>query len=187
MAVDLYDILGVAADANADALRLAYYRQVRQHHPDAHAGQSAISAGGAVAAEADDPDQLLQIIEAYRVLRDPATRAAYDRTRMRAPTSGASSAARTGGLSQPAARGWRGSSFRDFGGGDLLRAVGPVRRHTADGAIVSLSGGEIAALGEPTDRYPDAARSGLLPTDIVGYRGADNALRPIPRTWLWPF
>ncbi|HKH05452.1 MAG TPA: J domain-containing protein [Acidimicrobiales bacterium] len=63
MAQTYYDVLGVARTATADQLRAAYRSRARENHPDA---------GG-------DPDQMRQLNAAWRVLRDPARRAAYDR------------------------------------------------------------------------------------------------------------
>lgn len=58
-----YERLGVAADADGAAIRDAYRRLARQHHPDASAG---------------DETSMAHINEAYRVLADPARRAMYD-------------------------------------------------------------------------------------------------------------
>jgi molecular chaperone DnaJ len=63
-----YDILGVAPSADVVAIRDAYRRLAREHHPDRAA--SSDRAG----ADVDMP----AINEAYRVLSDPARRAVYD-------------------------------------------------------------------------------------------------------------
>jgi len=62
---DYYAILGVAPDAPQEVIRAAYQVLIKMHHPDR--GGNAASA--ATAAE---------INNAYRVLSDPAGRAAYD-------------------------------------------------------------------------------------------------------------
>jgi DnaJ-class molecular chaperone len=82
---DYYGILGVEADADQRAIRSAYRRLARRHHPDVatddHAGTS-----------------FLLIREAYEVLSQPERRRHYDRTvaeqalRRRSPESQAASA-----------------------------------------------------------------------------------------------
>jgi molecular chaperone DnaJ len=63
---DLYDLLGVARDADADAIKKAYRRLARQFHPDVNPDPSA-------------QEQFKQVSAAYEVLSDPQKRAAYDR------------------------------------------------------------------------------------------------------------
>jgi len=58
-----YEVLGVPSDASPEAIRAAYRRLAREHHPDR-----------AVAGDGRMPT----INEAYRVLNDPARRAVYD-------------------------------------------------------------------------------------------------------------
>lgn len=64
---DLYAVLGVASDASRAQIGHAYRRLVRAHHPDFH----------------PEPDSaaLVAAAAAYSILRDPARRAAYDRSR----------------------------------------------------------------------------------------------------------
>jgi hypothetical protein len=62
----LYDVLGVAPEASDDDVRRAHHDLVRALHPDRHHGRS------------PDPRRLHEVNEAWRVLRDPATRRAYD-------------------------------------------------------------------------------------------------------------
>ena len=61
-----YDTLGVPADASGAAIREAYRRLARAHHPD----RTATSAAGG--------RSMPEINEAYRVLSDSARRAVYD-------------------------------------------------------------------------------------------------------------
>lgn len=64
----LYDVLGVSPRAPQSEVRQAYYDLVRSLHPDHHHGVS------------PDPVRLNDVNEAWRVLRDPASRASYDRS-----------------------------------------------------------------------------------------------------------
>jgi hypothetical protein len=68
-----YDVLGVTPAASADQIKRAYYRRARSYHPDGHAGSSVALLEEAQRAMAD-------LNAAWRVLRDPETRAAYDST-----------------------------------------------------------------------------------------------------------
>ena len=63
---DYYDILGVARDADDDAIKKAYRRLARKFHPD-------------VSKEPHAEDRFKEIGEAYKTLKDPEQRAAYDR------------------------------------------------------------------------------------------------------------
>lgn len=60
---DLYEILGVSRDASEEDVKRAYRRQARQLHPDT---------GG-------DENAFKELTTAYEVLRNPETRANYDR------------------------------------------------------------------------------------------------------------
>jgi curved DNA-binding protein CbpA len=88
---DLYTVLGVTAAASNDELQHAFRSLVRQHHPDT---RSPTPAGP------DADVRLQQIITAYETLRDPVSRAAYDRTR---PGADAGSSGRTWQPPSPAA------------------------------------------------------------------------------------
>ncbi len=66
MAQDLYDLLGVARDADADAIKKAYRRLARQYHPDVNPDPEA-------------QERFKEVSLAYEVLSDPQKRAAYDR------------------------------------------------------------------------------------------------------------
>ncbi|WP_170234968.1 DnaJ domain-containing protein [Croceicoccus sediminis] len=63
---DYYKVLKVNPDCDARILELAYHYFAKMYHPD-----NAATA---------DPDRFAETIEAYRILRDPEKRAAYDRT-----------------------------------------------------------------------------------------------------------
>jgi curved DNA-binding protein CbpA len=68
---DLYAVLGVAPDASLAQIGAAYRRLVRANHPDLH--------------PEPDPARLTDAAAAYAILRDPARRAAYDRSRRPVP------------------------------------------------------------------------------------------------------
>jgi curved DNA-binding protein CbpA len=109
---DLYDLLGVAPDADAGEIARAYRRRLREVHPDTRARLT----DGPDSAQAD----LRALQEAYAVLRDPARRAGYDvqrratLTRTDAPARGVAVPVRVRARRPPSARDW------------LIR-VGPVR------------------------------------------------------------
>jgi molecular chaperone DnaJ len=63
---DLYDLLGVARDADGDAIKKAYRRLARQLHPD-------------VNPDPETQERFKDVTRAYEVLSDPQKRAAYDR------------------------------------------------------------------------------------------------------------
>jgi hypothetical protein len=84
-----YDVLGVAANAPAEAVKRAYYERARLYHPDAHASSSP-----AVRAEAERTMQALNA--AWAVLREPARRRRYDRSLLRAADGDAGDAAAAG-------------------------------------------------------------------------------------------
>ena len=66
--VDYYKIMGVAEDASADEIKLAYRRLARKFHPD-------------VSKESDSEEKFKQVAEAYQVLKDGERRAEYDELR----------------------------------------------------------------------------------------------------------
>jgi DnaJ-class molecular chaperone len=81
MALDYYDILGVPPKADAGEIRKAYRLLALKWHPDRNPA---------------DPwaaSRFMQLGEAYRVLRDPVRRAAYDRLRSQEHPPGGESAA----------------------------------------------------------------------------------------------
>jgi len=68
---DYYAILGVSPEASLRAIKKAYRRLARRHHPDLHQGNK------------QEEERFKEIGEAYRVLADPKRRADYDRARNR--------------------------------------------------------------------------------------------------------
>lgn len=63
---DYYKILGVAKDANADAIKKAYRKLAMKYHPDKSAGDKA------------KEEKFKEVSEAYAVLSDPEKRKQYD-------------------------------------------------------------------------------------------------------------
>lgn len=66
MSQDLYELLGVPRDADADVIKKAYRRLARQYHPDVNPDPEA-------------QERFKEVSLAYEVLSDPQKRAAYDR------------------------------------------------------------------------------------------------------------
>ncbi|HEY0822786.1 MAG TPA: DnaJ C-terminal domain-containing protein [Ramlibacter sp.] len=62
---DYYAALGVPRDADAEAIKKAYRKLARQHHPD-------------VSKDAGAEARFKEVAEAYATLKDPEKRAAYD-------------------------------------------------------------------------------------------------------------
>jgi len=66
MAETLYEVLGVPKDAKPDAIRSAYRKLARKHHPDVNPGDKKAE------------ERFKRIATAYEVLSDDKRRAAYD-------------------------------------------------------------------------------------------------------------
>src|SRR5215217_1251742 len=90
-AKDYYKTLGIERTADAKAIRSAFRKLARKHHPDINPGDKAAE------------ERFKEINEAFNVLSEPATRKLYDRygadwDRYRdAGFTGDESASRTGG------------------------------------------------------------------------------------------
>ena len=67
MADDPYKILGVARDATSDAIRKAYRKLAKKHHPDLNPGNKAAE------------EAFKKVVAANDLLSDPEKRARYDR------------------------------------------------------------------------------------------------------------
>jgi molecular chaperone DnaJ len=116
---DLYELLGVDRDADADAIKKAYRRLARQYHPDVNPDPEA-------------QERFKEVSLAYEVLSDPNKRAAYDR-------GGDPFGGMGGGFGQGA-----GFSFTDimdafFGGGAAGQGRGPrPRERRGQDALIRL-------------------------------------------------
>jgi curved DNA-binding protein CbpA len=77
---DYYDILGIAVEADQAEIRRAFRERVRACHPDRVANLD-------VDLRQLAEEKMVQLNEAYAVLRNPARRAAYDDRRLRAHPS----------------------------------------------------------------------------------------------------
>jgi len=64
--VDYYAVLKVNPDCDARILELAYHYFAKMYHPDNR--------------DTADAERFSEVVEAYRILRDPERRTAYDRT-----------------------------------------------------------------------------------------------------------
>jgi hypothetical protein len=74
---DLYQLLGVSRGASGGEITRAWRRRAAAEHPDRRPRDAAA------------PARFRSLLEAYRVLGDPARRAAYDRSRGDKPGPGA--------------------------------------------------------------------------------------------------
>ncbi|UNX54625.1 DnaJ domain-containing protein [Georgenia sp. TF02-10] len=119
---DFYATLGVAKDADADAIKKAYRKLARKYHPDQNPG------------DAKAEDRFKAIGEAYAVLSDPEQRKQYDALRAMAG----------GGPRFSAGTGGGGAGFEDlFGGMFGAGAPGGTRvRYTTQGQGMPTGGFE---------------------------------------------
>jgi len=122
---DYYDVLGVARDADEQTIKKAFRKLARRFHPDVNT---------------EDPEaeaKFKEAAEAYEVLSNPDSRAAYDRYGF-------------DGLKGRAAPDFSGFGFADlfdafFGGGDMF---GSVLRDAARGGAWTTGGPGAAPRGE---------------------------------------
>jgi curved DNA-binding protein CbpA len=84
---DPYKILQVDSEADPDVIQAAYRRLAQKYHPDVTTGSDAAA-------------RMVAINAAWEVLRDPTTRAAFDRSRatVRRSDGGVGAAAMAGGV-----------------------------------------------------------------------------------------
>lgn len=75
---DYYAVLNVARTATRQEIARAYRALMRLHHPDVDVGSSSPAAQDGT--DSGGAGSLLGIMEAFAVLRDPESRAEYDKT-----------------------------------------------------------------------------------------------------------
>lgn len=130
VAKNLYEILGVVRDADADTLRKAYRKLARQYHPDVNPGDTAAE------------ERFKEISQAYSVLSDSERRGQYDEF---------GDAALEGGFDADAARRAResfGARFGAGGGGSFEHPAGDF----SFGNLDDLFGGAFSGFGGATAR-----------------------------------
>ncbi len=71
---DAYAVLGVEPTAGPDEIRAAFRRMVQERHPDTAPSRRL-------------PASVQEVVEAYRILMDPARRARHDADRSRRPST----------------------------------------------------------------------------------------------------
>jgi hypothetical protein len=184
---DLYHLLGVAPDAEREVIDAAYRAMARKYHPDVNRAP-------------DAPRRMQAINDAYAVLRDPAQRAAYDRTRPASfgsagggpsgapetaapPAAPAPPARRTGApprraagaASSPAGSSLRAAAAEVWRGWRTREARQSSRRFVAGaGAVLLLS---LLALGAWTAWSAWQARTGAGTGGVDAYRRVAAAAR----------
>src|SRR4051812_26647001 len=153
---DLYALLGVSQDADADTIKKAYRRLARQLHPD-------------VNPDPETQEKFKEVSRAYEILSDPQKRAAYDR----------------GGdvFGEGAAGFGAGFSFTDimdafFGGQAGAQGRGPrPRSHRGQDALIRMEVSLAeAAFGVTRDLKVDTA---VLCTTCNG-EGSAPGTHPVP-------
>ena len=167
MADNLYETLGVTRYATPDAIRKAYRKLARKHHPDVNPDNKS------------SEDKFKSMSSAYEVLSDPQKRAAYDEFGDAALEAGfdparARDAARWQQRGGPGPRGPAGfgANASDFDFSEMFnRRRGPVRggdlhatfqmdlRQAVEGAEVSI---DVPEQGTVRVRIPPGADTGSV-------------------------
>ncbi|MDQ0922002.1 DnaJ-class molecular chaperone [Pseudarthrobacter sp. W1I19] len=94
---DYYATLRVPRDATQQQISRAYRALMRSHHPDLDAGRAnpGSQQGSPVKIPQQPEGELLRIMQAFAVLRDPSRRADYDREVKAVPAARATPASGT--------------------------------------------------------------------------------------------
>ena len=164
---DLYATLGVAEDADADAIKKAFRDLAKKHHPDANPGNK------------KSEELFKEASQAYEILSDPEKRRRYDAMR-RSPFQGRSAGAPGDGPEGFDGEGFefgQGGSINDLfemffhGGGGFGGARPPARGQDLESEVwVSM---EDAALG----RSVNVSLEGGQPLRLNLPPGAEDGLR----------
>jgi molecular chaperone DnaJ len=157
---DFYAILGVPQDADAAAIKKAYRKLARKHHPDQNAGDAAAER------------RFKDIGEAHAVLADPKQRQEYDAIRSMAH-GGARFRAGAGG---PGGSGGFEDIFSAFGGGGGNSRV----RFSTGGPGGGPAGGDQDINDLLAQMFGGTAPGGARGGDPFGGFGAPRGPRPGP-------
>ena len=152
---DLYETLGVARDADVDAIRKAYRKLARKYHPDLNPGDKPAE------------EKFKEISRAWEVLEDPARRRNYDEfgaisleagfDAEKAREAREAFGSRFGGA-RPGAGGYEGFSEFEFGDLDDLLGRYFNRGGSGPGREIRLRGPDLEAALELD--FLDAVRGG---------------------------
>lgn len=164
---DHYRVLGVAPDADAEAIRSAHRRLVRVLHPDRH-----IEATPAEKALADR--RMREINDAWNTLRDPERRRRYDSTLRLLHGSPQSSDAPTGTPGsrpgRPAtSRGAQSASTRAGGRSTAGSWTGPGSSASAGRGAYWHSNGAGGSRGQGAGSASDHAEDGVAVTPAAAF------------------
>lgn len=167
---DYYEILGVARDADGEAIKKAYRKLALQYHPDRNNGSK----------EAEE--RFKEATEAYEVLRDPQKRATYDRYgHAGVKGAGAGAGGGFGGFDFADAleifmRDFGGFGFEDlFGGRGARRSGRGNRRRGSDISVrVPLTMAEVAEGARKTFEVQV-----MDPCEECGGSGSENGAAPV--------
>ena len=164
---DYYEILAVARDADAEAIKKAYRKLALKYHPDRNSGDKA------------SEEKFKEATEAYEVLREPEKRAAYDRYGHAGVKAGAGAGGYGGGFGGFNFEDALNIFMRDFGGfEDLFGGRGRrsrVQRGKDLRVKLSLTLAEVATGVRKTLRV-----SVLNPCSRCGGTGSADARPPEP-------
>jgi len=121
-----YAALHVTPDATAAQIQRSFRALIRRSHPDVDVSSDA----------APDGEEVRRILQSYAVLRDPASRAAYDPASLPRPpgTARAGGAASGTAAAGPPAAGVTGTPATRSGGRDI-----PVRLHPGGQPVLRVT------------------------------------------------
>ena len=160
---DYYQVLGVARDASAEAVKKAYRQLARKYHPD-------------VSKEADASARMSEVNEAYAVLSDAERRAAYDAVgqgrRQGEPFTPPPDWDAGFEFSGPGAPGMEAGEFSDFFA-ELFGRTGGARPRRAAGARFEMRGSDHHAkiVLDLEDAWRGATRQVTLRSPQVDMQG----------------